>query len=117
VYFVPRLKKIWADAAYRGKDLADCCRLQGDGWELEIVEREPGTRGFAVQPRRWVVERSLAWISRNRRLAKDYERMVQTSETLIELAASRLLRRRLARGSADQRLPHDRGPGGDGLVA
>ena len=93
---MPRLKKIWADAAYQGKELADWCRLQGDGWELEIVEREPGTRGFAVQPRRWVVERSLAWISRNRRLAKDFERMVQTSETLIELAATRLVLRRHA---------------------
>jgi len=94
-YFVPRLKKIWADAAYRGKDLADWCRQQGAGWELEIVEREPGTRGFAVQPRRWVVERSFAWLSRNRRLAKDYERMVQTSETFIELAATRLVLCRL----------------------
>ena len=69
-YFVPRLKKLWADAAYRGKELADWRRKQGDGWEIEVVEREPGTRGFAVLPRRWVVERSLAWLSRNRRLAK-----------------------------------------------
>jgi putative transposase len=98
-YFVPRLKEIWADAAYRGKELADWCRLQGDGWELEIVEREPGTRGFQVQLRRWVVERCFAWSSRNRRLAKDYERKVQTSETLIELAAIRLVLRRLARST------------------
>jgi putative transposase len=49
-----------------------------------------------VQPRRWVVERSFAWLSRNRRLAKDYERKVQTSETLIEIAASRLVLHRLA---------------------
>jgi putative transposase len=84
-------KKIGADAAYQGKVLADWCRLPGDGWELEIVEREPGTRSFTVPPRRWVVERSLAWISRYRRLAKDYERMVPTSETLIELAATRLV--------------------------
>jgi putative transposase len=51
-YFVPRLKKIWADAAYRGQELADWCQQQG-GWELEIVEREPGSRCFSVQPRRW----------------------------------------------------------------
>jgi putative transposase len=94
-FFVPRLKKIWADAAYRGKELADWCKAQGD-WELEIVEREPGTHGFQVQPRRWVVERCFAWLSRNRRLAKDYERRVQTSETLIELAGIRLLLRRQA---------------------
>jgi putative transposase len=93
---LPRLKKIWADAAYRGKELADWCKQYG-GWELEIVEREPGTQGFQVQPRRWVVERSFAWLSRNRRLARDYERRVQTSETFIELAATRLVLRRLAR--------------------
>lgn len=96
-YFVPRFKKIWADAAYRGKELADWCHQQGDGWKLEMVEREPGTRGFAVQPRRWTVERSFAWLIRNRRLAKAYERRVQTSETLIELAMLRLLLRRLGR--------------------
>ncbi len=95
VFRAPRLKKIWADAAYRGKDLANWCQQHG-GWDLEIVRREPGTRGFQVQPRRWVVERCFAWLSRNRRLAKDYERKVQTSETLIQLAAIRLLLRRLA---------------------
>jgi hypothetical protein len=45
--FVPRLKKIWADAAYRGKELADWCQAQGD-WDLEVVERTPGVRGFSV---------------------------------------------------------------------
>jgi putative transposase len=94
-YFVPRLTKIWADAAYRGKELANWCQQQGDGWDLEVVEREPGTRGFSVQPRRWVVERCFAWLSRNRRMAKDYERKVQTSETLIEVAMIRLLVPRL----------------------
>jgi putative transposase len=95
-FFVPRLKKIWADAAYRGPELADWCRQQGDGWDLEVVRRTPGARGFTVQPRRWVVERTFAWLIRNRRLAKDYERKVQTSETLIDVAAMRLLARRLA---------------------
>ena len=78
-----------------GKELADWCQQQG-GWDLEIVEREPGTHGFQVHPRRWVVERSFAWSMRNRRLAKDYERTVQTSEALLELAATRLVLRRLA---------------------
>jgi len=112
-YFVPRLKKIWADAAYRGTGLADWCKQQGGGWDLEIVERPPGTRGFSIQPRRWVVERSFAWLVRNRRLAKDYERKVQTSETLIELAGVNLLLRRLARDRADQRHPDDGRAGGD----
>jgi putative transposase len=95
--FVPRLKKIWADAAYRGKELAEWCQQQGDAWDLKVVERAPGTRGFSIQPRRWVVERCFAWLSRNRRMARDFERKVQTSETLIELAASRVVLRRVAR--------------------
>lgn len=89
-YFVPRLKKIWADAAYRGQELADWCQAQGD-WDLEVVERTLGSRGFTVQPRRWVVERTYGWLSRNRRMSRDYERKVQTSETLIEVAMIRLL--------------------------
>jgi putative transposase len=93
-YFVPRLKTIWADAAYRGKELADWCKAQGD-WDLQVVERTPGVRGFAVVPKRWIVERTFGWVSRNRRMAKDYERKVQTSETLIELAMIRLLVARL----------------------
>ena len=95
-YFVPRLKKIWADAAYRGQDLADWCKTVGD-WELEVVQRTPGARGFAVQPKRWVVERTFSWLSRNRRLSKDYERKVQTSETFIEVTMIRLLVARLGR--------------------
>jgi putative transposase len=93
---LPRLKKIWADAAYRGQELAAWCQAEG-GWDLEVVERTPGTRGFSVLPRRWVVERTFSWISRNRRMSKDYERKVQTSETLIQLAMIRLLLARLVR--------------------
>ena len=54
---LPRIKKIWADAAYRGHELAQWCLVQGN-WDLEVVERTPGTRGFSVLPRRWVVERT-----------------------------------------------------------
>jgi len=95
-FFVPQLKKIWADAAYRGQELAEWCQITGS-WELEVVERTPGTRGFSVVPRRWVVERAFSWISRNRRLSKDYERKVQTSETLIQVAMIRLLLARIGR--------------------
>jgi putative transposase len=93
---LPRLKKIWADAAYRGQELAAWCQAEG-GWDLEVVERASGQRGFALLPRRWVVERTLSWISRNRRMSKDYERKVQTSETLIEVAMIRLLIARVGR--------------------
>ncbi len=94
----PRLAKIWADAAYRGLELADWCQTEGS-WDLEVVERVPGQRGFSVQPRRWVVERTFGWLSRNRRLSKDYERKVQTSETLIQIAMLRLLIARVGRGN------------------
>ena len=96
--FVPRLKKIWTDGAYAGEKLASWLEEQG-GWELHIVERDPQAKGFEVLPKRWIVERTFSWLIRNRRLSKDYERLVQTSETFIEVAMIRLILRRLARGA------------------
>jgi putative transposase len=93
---MPRLKKIWADGAYGGESLAGWCRKEG-GWNLEIVERNPDAEGFEVIPKRWIVERTFSWIGHNRRMSKDYERKVQTSETLIEVAIVRLMLKRLAR--------------------
>jgi putative transposase len=96
---LPQLKKIWADGAYTGEKLAGWCQEQG-GWELEIVERRSADiEGFVVLPRRWIVERTLGWLMRNRRLSKVYERLVQTSETFIEVAMIRQILRRLARGA------------------
>ena len=95
---LPRLKKIWANGAYTGEKLAGWCKEQGE-WELEIVERSSAdTEGFAILPHRWIVERTLGWLMRSRRLSKDYERKVQTSETFIEVAMIRLILSRLARG-------------------
>ncbi len=95
---VPRLKKIWADGAYSGKKLAKWCEEQG-GWELKVVERDRETKGFEALPKRWIVERTFGWLRKDRRLAKDYERKVQTSEALIEVAMIRLILRRLARAA------------------
>ncbi len=94
---LPHLKKIWTDGAYSGKELAKWCKEQG-GWELEIVERSADTEGFVVLPHRWIVERTFGWLMRSRRLSKDYERLVQTSESFIEVAMIRLILRRLAKG-------------------
>jgi putative transposase len=94
--FVLRLKKILADGAYTGEKLAGWCKEQGE-WELQIVERSADTAGFAVLPHRWIVERTLGWLMRNRRLSKDYERMVQSSEAFIEVAMIRVILKRLAR--------------------
>ena len=89
----PRLRKLWADQGYRGLEEW----LQREyGVELEIVTRAPEQRGFVVLPRRWVVERSLAWLSRCRRLAKEYEHLAASSRAMLYLAASHLLLKRLA---------------------
>ena len=81
---LPRLFLIWADGGYRGKLIAwvaiNCL------WLLEIVKRNDAAIGFQVLPRRWVVERTFAWLSKQRRLSKDYERECQTSESWIYLA-------------------------------
>ncbi len=96
-FFVPRLTHFWAGAAYCGQELAEWCKAQGD-WDLQVVERTAGMRGFRVQPKRWGVERTFGWLARNRRMNNYYERDVQTSETLIEVAMIRLLLARLGRG-------------------
>ncbi len=95
---VPRLKKIWADGAYSGKELAGWCEEQG-GWETEVVERDKEAKGFEVLPKRGIVERTFGWLRRDRRLAKDHERKVQASETLIEVAMIRPMLGRLAKAT------------------
>ena len=103
----PRMKRIWCDSAYRG--LKEWVRTTL-GWELEVVshwwsgrvwlrdDQEPPSRpvGFVVLPRRWVVERTFAWLVRNRRLSKDYEYLPETEESLVYAAMIRLMLRRLA---------------------
>lgn len=91
-----RLKKIWADGAYGGEPFAKWCQDEG-GWDLEVVEPNREAEGFEVIPKRWIVERTFSWIGWNRRMSKDYERMVQTSECLMKVAMIRLILRRLAR--------------------
>ena len=91
----PWLRLVFADGGYQGETAA--CAAAQEGLRLEIVTRDPGTRGFAVLPRRWVVERTFAWLGRNRRLAKDFETTVASAITMIYLASLQLLVRRLAR--------------------
>jgi putative transposase len=81
-----RLKLIWADGAY--EDIVAYVR-QHFGWALEIVRRVPGTKGFRVLPRRWVAERTFGWFGRYRRLARDYEHTVSSSEAMVYLASIR----------------------------
>ena len=91
-----RLKKVWVDEGYQNK--AVMAAVQSElGVELEIVPKPSGQKGFVVLPRRWVVERTFAWIGRYRRTSKDYEFLVETSQAMLYLAMSHLMVRRLAR--------------------
>ena len=91
----PRLTKVWVDGSYSGVDYQQDI-LDQTGIVLEVVEREPGQVGFKVLPRRWVVERTFAWLGRNRRLSKGYERLCETTEIWIYLAMTKLMLRRIA---------------------
>ena len=89
----PRLKLIWADAAYGG-ELAEWVEKLF-GWVLEIVKRPKEQKGFVVLPRRWVVERTLGWFGRYRRLSKDYEERPASGEAIILIAMINLMVHRL----------------------
>ncbi len=91
----PRLRLLWADGGYRGKLVAwvwEHC-----GWLLQIVKRNDDVKGFQVLARRWVVERTFAWLGRYRRLSKDYEYLTASSEAMITIAMIHLMLVRLAR--------------------
>jgi len=95
-YLFPWLRHVFADGAYAGDKLTTALARRGK-WRIEIVKRSDQATGFHVLPRRWVVERTFAWLNRNRRLAKDFEATVDSSEAWIYLASVQLLARRLAR--------------------
>src|SRR5919107_1114833 len=121
----PRLRHLWLDAGYRGEDKGADWVQKTLGWSVDLVERprKPAPEevmmrwagewvkegvavdwqkllppeGFVVLPRRWVVERTIAWIDQNRRMSKDYERLCASGEAFVYAAMSRLMLRRLAR--------------------
>jgi putative transposase len=88
-----RLKVIRADGAY--EDIVTWVK-QHLGWTLEIIRRPEGAKGFVLLPMRWVVERTFAWITRSRRLSKDYERCIASSEAMVYIASIRWMLKRLA---------------------
>ena len=95
---LPRLECIWADGGYTGK-LVEWAQRVG-GWRLEIVPRPVQQHTFQVLPRRWVVERTFAWLGRQRRLSKDYEALSETTEAWIYATMTWLMLRRLAHSSS-----------------
>lgn len=90
-----RLQLIWADGGYAGKAVA--WLAQQCQWLIAIVKRSDDMQGFVVLPRRWVVERTFGWLGRYRRLSKDYEYLVSSSEAMVYVAMIRLMLRRLNR--------------------
>jgi putative transposase len=90
----PRLQLLWADGGYAGK-LVDWVQ-EHCGWVLAIVKRSDEATGFQVLPKRWIVERTFAWLGRYRRLSKDYEATTESSEAWVTIAMIHLMVRRLA---------------------
>ncbi len=95
-YAFPWLRHVFADGGYAGPKLRGKLAKIGD-WTMEIVKRSDTAEGFEVIPRRWVVERTFAWLNRCRRLAKDWEKTIASAEAWILIAHIRLVTRRLAR--------------------
>jgi transposase len=91
----PFIERIFADAGYQGPRVARTAAGTGR-WLVEIVKRHE-LHKFVVLPKRWIVERTLAWISRNRRLARDFERYARTVAAFVRLAMIRIMLRRLTR--------------------
>src|SRR6185437_14783549 len=91
----PFIERIFADAGYQGPKMAKLVARTG-AWSLQIVKRSDAHR-FVVLPKRWIVERTFAWISRNRRLARDFERYAPTVAAFFRLAMIRIMLRRLTR--------------------
>ena len=90
----PWLQCLFADAGYQGPIAAG--HANKAGLRLEIVKRPPHAEGFEVIPRRWVIERTFGWIGRNRRLAKDFEHLIENSSAMVVVAIIQFLARRLA---------------------
>jgi len=94
----PWLRHVFADGGYAGDKLRDALAGRGD-WTIEIVKRSDVAQGFVVLPRRWVVERTFAWLGRCRRLAKDFESTITSAVAWVLVAHIRLVTRRLARAA------------------
>lgn len=93
----PRLQVIWADSKYHNHALhAWLAKQKNLTWRLQVVRRPPGTKGFVLLPKRWVVERTFSWLGRWRRLSRDYEHRTESSEAMIQVASIGRMLRRLA---------------------
>jgi putative transposase len=92
----PRISKMWADSKYHNHQLTAWMQQHRPHWDLEIVSRPAGAKGFVLLPKRWVVERTFAWNGRCRRHSKDYEKRTDSSEAMVRVSAVHLMLKRLA---------------------
>jgi putative transposase len=92
----PRLAKLWTDRKYHNYDFRDWLAAQRSWLDLEVRLRPPGTKGFVPLPKRWVVERTFAWLGRSRRLSKDYERNTESSASMVRVSCIHRMLRKLA---------------------
>ena len=95
----PLLKKLFADAAYRGPQFCQALATICPRLTTEIVTRSDQQKGFVVLPKRWIVERTLAWLNRCRRLAKDFENRTRSAVAFVYLASLRVMLRKLCNPS------------------
>jgi transposase len=91
----PFLLKLYADGGYQGPEFQAAMRQALANVQVEIVKRSDQARGFVVLPKRWIVERTFAWLNRCRRLAKDWENLNRTALAFLRLASIRLMLRKL----------------------
>jgi transposase len=94
----PFLLKLYADAGYQGPQFQSGLRQVLAQVDVEIVKRSDRAKGFVVLPKRWIVERTFAWLNRCRRLAKDWENLTDRALTFLRLASIRLMVRKLSKG-------------------
>jgi putative transposase len=101
----PRLRKLWGDQKYRNNNLAQWMALEAVLYELEVKEKPEGQKGFVLLRRRWVVERTFAWLGRYRRNSKDYERLTASSEATVKISTIQMMLRRLRPDASKKNAP------------
>ena len=95
----PFLKKLFADGGYQGPQFEQAVTEILPELQVEIVKRSDQAKGFEILPKRWVVERTFAWLGRCRRLAKDFENLTRIALAFVKLASIRLMLRKLCKAS------------------
>lgn len=104
----PRLTVVWGDNKYHNHDLYRWVSVHRRPYQIGVVSRPEGTRGWVKLPKRWVVERTFAWLGRYRRLSKDYEKLTETSAAMVQLSAIQQMLRRLGPKHGRQRFHYKR---------